>query len=147
MSYSYLGFLVAYWVIRIWLRGRAARLVPEGTLSLLPTAFVPWKFLGARRVGEQVHLFDLSALDGSLANEALKDVHDPTYEAVLGQIPEFRRMRALSPLYHAVEVEARDGGVVLTCRDLRTRNFNTRFGELTVTLDAAGTLQGVSFHV
>ncbi len=147
VSYSYLGFLVAYWVIRIWLRSRAARLAPEGTLSLLPTAFIPWKFLGARRVREQVHLFDLSALDGSLANEALQDVHDQTYEAVLEQIPEFRRMRTLSPLYHTVEVEVRDKGVVLTCRDLRTRNFNTRFGELTVTLDAAGTLQGVSFYV
>ena len=66
---------------------------------------------------------------------------------MLEQIPEFQRMRTLSPLYHVVEVETRDKGVMLTCRDLRTRNFNTRFGELTVTLDAAGTLQGVSFHV
>ncbi len=147
VSYSYLGFLVAYWVIRIWLRSRAARLAPEGTLSLLPTAFIPWKFLGARRVREQVHLFDLSALDGSLANEAFQDVHDQTYEAVLEQIPEFYRMRTLSPLYHVVEVGVRDKGVVLTCRDLRTRNFNTRFGELTVALDAAGKLQGISFHV
>ncbi len=147
VSYSYLGFLVAYWLIRIWLRSRAARLAPEGTLSLLPTAFIPWKFLGARRAREQVHLFDLNALDGSLANEAFQDVHDQTYETALEQIPEFRRMRTLSPLYHAVEVEVRDKGVVLTCRDLRTRNFNTRFGELTVTLDAAGTAQGVSFHV
>jgi membrane-bound metal-dependent hydrolase YbcI (DUF457 family) len=147
VSYAYSGFVVAYWAFRIGLRRRAKRLAPEGTLSLLPTAFVPWKFLGARRVEHQVHLFDLSALDGSLANEVLRDVHDDSYETLLQQIPEFRSMRGLSPLYHAVEVEVREGGVVLTCRDLRTRNFNTRFGELTVTLDAAGVLQGVRFHV
>ena len=38
LAYSYMAFLVVYWMVRIVLRRRAGRLAPEGTLSLLPTA-------------------------------------------------------------------------------------------------------------
>ena len=35
----------------------------------------------------------------------------------------------------------------LKCHQNRTRNFNTRFGELLVTLGASGTVKGVQFNV
>ena len=56
-------------------------------------------------------------------------------------------MRALSPLYHVVEVREDRSNVTLTCRDLRTRNFSTRFGELLVTLGKSGTVERVVLNV
>ncbi len=56
-------------------------------------------------------------------------------------------MRALSPLYHVVEVREDESNVTLTCRDLRTRNFSTRFGELLVTLGKSGTVERVVLNV
>ena len=56
-------------------------------------------------------------------------------------------MRGLSPAYHVTRVEADPGGTRLTCRDLRTRNFNTRFGEIELTLDAGGSVREMEFHV
>ena len=52
----------------------------------------------------------------------------------------------LSRLYHVVQVEKDEQNVTLTCRDLRTRNFDTRFGELLVTL-TGGTVDTVELNV
>ncbi len=147
LAYSYVGFLIFYWVFRIGLHRRAWRLAPRNTNTLLPTAFYPWKFLGARATECKVHLFDLNAFDGTLSNEMLQEVHTSSYSKLLEQLPEYRTMCELSPLYHVTQVRTDDEGVVLSCRDLRTRNFNTRFGALTVFLDPAGAIERVQFHV
>ena len=68
LAYAYVAFLFVYWMVRIVLRRRAGRLAPEGTVSLLPTAFIPWKFIGARPLDGEVHLFDLSAVRGRLSS-------------------------------------------------------------------------------
>lgn len=73
VAYAYGVFLAFYWMARISLRRRAARLAPVGTVSLLPTAVVPWKFIGARSLDGEIHLFDLSALDGRLSRERLQE--------------------------------------------------------------------------
>jgi hypothetical protein len=52
-------------------------------------------------------------------------------------------MRELSPAYHVVSADGTD----LVCRDLRTRNFGTRFGELHLRMDGAGGPRVVAFHV
>ena len=147
VAYAYSAFLVVYWIARISLRRRVARLAPEGTVSLLPTALVPWRFIGARPFDVEVHLFDASALDGRLSRERLQKIHDPSYAKFLEAIPEYQAMRALSPLYHVVEVREDESNVTLTCRDLRTRNFGTRFGELRVTLGRGGTVDRVVLNV
>ncbi len=147
IAYAYSAFLIIYWIARISLRRRAGRLAPEGTVSLLPTAFVPWKFIGARPLDGEVHLFDLSALDGSLSQESLQKVHDSSYASLLEAIPKYQAMRSLSPLYHVVEVREDETHVTVTCRDLRTRNFGTRFGELMVTLGRGGTVEDVVLDV
>ena len=56
-------------------------------------------------------------------------------------------MRALSPLYHVVQIQKNEQNVTLTCRDLRTRNFDTRFGELLVTLGTSGAVHAVELNV
>jgi len=33
------------------------------------------------------------------------------------------------------------------CRDLRTRNFNTRFGQLDLAVDSDGNIQDTEWHV
>lgn len=147
LAYSYAGFLMVYWILRIWLHRRAWRLSPQGTICLLPTAFTPWKFVGAGRQVDKVHLFDLNVIDGSLANESLQEIHDASFAKALEEIPEYRTMRGLSPLFHVVDVLRGEREVIVTCRDLRVRHFSTRFGELTVTLDPAGGVQRVHFHV
>ena len=56
-------------------------------------------------------------------------------------------LRALSPAYHLVSAEPEGERTRLRCRDLRTRNFQTSFGELELVLDAQGQLQERVFHV
>lgn len=98
----------------------------------MPTAFLPWRFLGAARQGSAVRLFALDALSGRLSGESSVPVLEPRFEEALEPVQEFRAMRELSPLFLPVAAEADGGGEVVTCRDLRTRNFQTRFGELKV---------------
>ena len=92
-------------------------------------------------------MYSVRGIDGSLSRESLQKVYDSSYASLLEAIPEYQAMRALSSLYHVVEVREDDTNVTLTCRDLRTRNFGTRFGELLVTLGKSGTVEGVVLNV
>ena len=56
-------------------------------------------------------------------------------------------MRCLSPTYHVVEEQVGPDGTKLVCRDLRTRNFRTRFGQLDLLIDARSVVRQVAFHV
>jgi len=146
-AWSYAAFLAVYWALRAGLHRRAWRLAPEGTGSLQPTPFLPWKFLGARPLEGRLHLFDLDALSGRLSCESVREVHDASWAGLLEQVPEYRIMRELSPLYYLEEVDSSKDARVLICRDPRHRQFDTRFGELRVELDTRGTVRRVEFHV
>jgi len=65
------------------------------------------------------------------------------------RLPEFRIMRALSPAYHAIHEEPEpDGrGRRILCRDLRTRNFKTTFGDLEATVPPDGEARAKKLHV
>ena len=56
-------------------------------------------------------------------------------------------MRELSPFYHAVERSVLDGEETIVCRDLRIRNFDTRFGTLTCRLDRDGRIVSKQWEV
>ena len=56
-------------------------------------------------------------------------------------------MRALSPLYHAVSEMVTANSARVVCRDLRIRNLKTRFGELTVDINAGGVVRVIGFRV
>ncbi len=139
--------MAAYWAIKVLLRRAAMRLSLPGTLSLLPSALQPWRFLGCARQGDVVVVFQVDLLRSEVIEEARCQSLDERYDAVLRGVPEFATMRTLSPAYHAVQADSGPGGTTLVCRDLRTRNFRTRFGELELLLDHAGALKGVVFHV
>jgi membrane-bound metal-dependent hydrolase YbcI (DUF457 family) len=139
--------LVVYWPLKACWRWRAGRVSPPGTLALLPSALVPWRYLGCAREGERMRTFRVNALSGSVAEEGGQAILDARYRDVIERVPEFHVMRHLSPAYHVVEANSEQDGTTLVCRDLRTRNFDTTFGRLDLRLDAAGALQGVVFHV
>ena len=144
---AYGGVLVAYWPAKAWLRHRAARIGPEGSLAYIPVAAVPWIYLGLRPVEGGVETFRFDALRGRVANRLLVEVLDPPYLEALAGVEEYRVMCQLTPAYHVVAADPTDGGTRLTLRDLRTRTMNTGFGRLEVDLDRAGRVSGVVFHV
>jgi hypothetical protein len=118
-----------------WLRGRARRRRPPGTLALLPDPLRPWRWLGCRRAGATMELF---RVDGDVHGEAAVPLLDDSDVAAL---PEFRRMRELSNAYHVTE--RNDNRIV--CRDLRTRSFGARFGTLEVAIEEDGTPRVLRF--
>jgi hypothetical protein len=62
-------------------------------------------------------------------------------------MPEFCLMREVSPEYHVVRATTEGNSTHLLCRDMRTRNFGTRFGDLEVWLDADHKITRSVFHV
>jgi membrane-bound metal-dependent hydrolase YbcI (DUF457 family) len=139
----YIGAMAAYWAARIVLRRLARRQAPEGTMSLIPSALVPWRFYGCARVGNAVETFAITS-GGILTDRKTWSVHDAEFPE-LEALAEFRQMRRVSPAYHAVAV-ARGETTTVTCKDLRTRNFGASFGTLEVDL-AGGAVIGTRFHV
>lgn len=140
--------MVAYWLVKRSLRRRAMTRAPDGTLSLLPSALFPWQYLGCARQGDAVQVFRIDALSGAIDQEERFAILDAAYLEALEQVPEFQTMRRLSPAYHVIKTEdAEAGGVSLLLRDLRTRNFGTRFGEMDLRIAPSGAVEDVEFHV
>jgi membrane-bound metal-dependent hydrolase YbcI (DUF457 family) len=153
---AWTGGLTAYWVLRGLLRRRAGQLAGPGTLALLPSALVPWYYLGCARDEADpgsLRVFRVDTLRGVVEREdripILDAGLDPALLATLEALPEVRAVRGLTPAYHVVE-DTRDvetGDRRLRLKDLRTRNFTTRFCELEVVLDGAGQIRERVFHV
>jgi membrane-bound metal-dependent hydrolase YbcI (DUF457 family) len=136
----------AYFFAKGVLRHRAGRLAPEAR-SLVPSALVPWRYYGFVPTGDRVRLFQLNALTGREKTIATHVVLDADYAGALRELPEFNLMRELSPAYHVVSAVTEATGQRISCRDLRTRNFGSTFGDLEVVLDAGGKVTGTKFHV
>ena len=56
-------------------------------------------------------------------------------------------MSELSPAYHIVNARKTDAGELILCRDLRIRNFGTRFGDLELVIDTDQRVKCLKFHV
>ena len=132
----------------VYLRHRALKHTPEGTISLLPSALIPWIFLGYCRKGEDVRIFKFHALKRTLFEEQSYEIYDKIWCAYLQKSPEFKVMRNISPAYHVVKSIPGEETVTLTCRDLRTRNFNTNFGQLDFVVEKnTGEIKETRFYV
>ncbi len=147
VSLSYAVAMTAYWSIKAVLRHRASRLAPTTTVSLVPSALVPWRFLGCARVDDVVTMFEINACTGRLRHESRVTILDGRHDALLAAQPEVRSMRELTPAYHAVGEMPGDAGTRIICRDLRTRNFGGHFGTLTMDVTRDGRVQERHFHV
>jgi membrane-bound metal-dependent hydrolase YbcI (DUF457 family) len=146
LTIAFLGILALYIGIKGLLRRRAGTFVPEA-ITLIPSALKPWRFFGAIESGNCVDLFQINALTGNRETLTRQMVLDGDYAELLSNIPGFRLMRELSPAYHVVSAKRTDAGEIIVCRDLRTRNFGTSFGDLEVLLDANRKIVRTTFHV
>jgi membrane-bound metal-dependent hydrolase YbcI (DUF457 family) len=142
----FFGAMAIYFGAKGTLRRRAGTLAPEA-ISLMPSALWPWRFFGVAETGNCIRLFRINAITGRRAALANYEVLDATHAELLAEVPEFILMRELSPAYHVVSTVRTDAGEAIACRDLRTRNFQTTFGDLEVLLDANKRVIGTTFHV
>ncbi len=140
-------FMIVYWLIKFLFRRHARRISGPGRLSLLPSALIPWHFLAYASEGAKARTFRLNAWSGAVTDEQTVHLLDEEWLPRIGHIPEVEAMRELSSAYHVVEAAEGSEGTTLTCRDLRTRNFRTRFGELNLLLDRGGSVRDLVFHV
>jgi membrane-bound metal-dependent hydrolase YbcI (DUF457 family) len=128
------------------LRRRCGLLVP-GTVTLMPSALWPWRFFGVSDHVDFILLFSINAITGKQETIAQHEVLDALYERILTTVPEFHLMRGLSPAYHVVSAKQTEAGEMIRCRDLRTRNFKTNFGDLEIWLDVDKNVVATKFHV
>lgn len=142
----FVGILTVYFGAKGLLRARAETLVPQA-ISLIPSALMPWRFFGVIESGDHVDFIQVNALMGNRESIARQAVIDRDYAGLLVNVPAFRLMRELSPAYHVVSTSRTDAGEIVLCRDLRTRNFGTSFGDLEVQLDANRKIVRTKFHV
>ncbi len=138
--------LAAYFALKAILRRRAGSFAPEA-VSLVPSALCLWRFFGVARDGGRVRTFAINAVTGERSGSTWHDIFDDTYCPRLAAVPEFKLMRGLSPAYHVVSARKTDEGDLVLCRDLRTRNFSTRFGDLEVLLGPDNKVKRTLFHV
>jgi membrane-bound metal-dependent hydrolase YbcI (DUF457 family) len=142
----FFGTAAVYFVTKGILRYRAGIIAPHA-ITLTPSALWPWRFFGVAENGECIQLFQVNAITGRRERIAEQRVLDATHAGLLMNIPEFMLMRELSPAYHVVSARQTGAGECVTCRDLRTRNFETTFGDLEVQLDANKRVIRTNFHV
>ena len=140
------GSMICWIFIRRLLRQRAMGLSPAGTVALIPSAWHPWRFYGTVNEGDVVRLITVDLFHRRITNDTHIHVYDAQVMELLREIPEIAIMRRLSPAYHVVEVTTVDDHQLITCKDLRMRNFTTTFGACDITL-RNGRLHQINFHV
>ena len=147
IAITYGAFMAVYWILRWLVHRRAACLAPTGTLSMIPSAVVPWRFFTCRAHAEGLQVFELSAIRGATTTPTSWQTVDSKYANWLNQVVEYRLMRELSPGYRAIEVTEAEDATKIICQDLRIRNFGGSFGRLELTFATDGTVVGKRFHV
>lgn len=120
--------LAGYFAAKALLRGRAGQVLPEA-VSLVPSALWPWRFYGLSIERRRATTCTVDAWARVVSQVEVHPLCDPLID--LERLPEYRAMQELSVGF--VPTTAEDGRVV--CRDLRTRNFGTQFGRLTVNIN------------
>jgi membrane-bound metal-dependent hydrolase YbcI (DUF457 family) len=146
LALMYGSFLAVYWLLRWLVHRRAVRLAPAGTLSMIPSAIVPWRFFACRTQADIVQVFEFSAIHGTTTIPKSWQTYDIKYEGWLTHVVEYRLMRELSPGYHAVEVAEDQETTKIVCRDLRIRNFGGKFGRLELAFTSDGKIVGKMFY-
>jgi membrane-bound metal-dependent hydrolase YbcI (DUF457 family) len=147
VSYAavFLAFLFVYILAKGMLRRRAGRLMPNAK-SLAPSVLVPWRFFGTERQPLAIELFRVNALSGARAPVFKLPLLDEAFAGIIEHIPEYRIMREMSPEYHVVAATPEGSDTHLLCRDMRIRNFGTRFGDLEVWLNSHKQIVRSKFH-
>lgn len=145
----YLVLLMSYFAWKGWLRKRAIQKIGLQLESLIPSAFLPWQLMGYRRLDPSLaQLINFSALTGTVIKEENIAILDEQWQATLASSTYFQTMCQLSIGYHVVSDDLKDDGThVIRCRDLRTRNFGTAFGDLEITVTPTGEIVSQNLNV
>ena len=143
---AFLGFLSWYVVAKGVLRRRAGAYCPASK-SLVPSALIPWRFYGTQLRQDSISHFRINALTGAYSTIDEVPVLDVPFASTLSDVPEFRLMQELSSEYHVVAASPEGAEMRLLCRDMRMRNFGTRFGDLEVWLDTTRRVTRSRFYV
>lgn len=139
--------LGAYWFWKRWLLTKAKSLANAGSVSIIPSAFLPWQFYVCSKLEDQVSVTLLNVFSGAEKSVSATTIFDAEENIILTSLPEWRLMRELSPAYHAVSRAPSSTGRIISCRDLRIRNFKSTYGDLDVHVDATGAVIKTVFHV
>lgn len=139
--------LGAYWFWKRWLLTKAKSLANAGAVSIIPSAFLPWQFYVCSKLEDQVSVTLLNVFSGAETSVSATTIFDAEENVILTSLPEWRLMRELSPAYHAVSRTPSATGRIISCRDLRIRNFKSTYGDLDVHVDATGAVIKTVFHV
>ncbi|SPE51048.1 Membrane-bound metal-dependent hydrolase [Verrucomicrobia bacterium] len=142
----FFGTTATYFVAKGFLRRRAGAFAADA-VTLVPSALWPWRFFGATECGNWIRQFQINSITGSRKVLAEQEVFDAAYAGLLASVPEFILMRSLSAAYHVVSATETEAGEVVVCRDLRTRNFGTTYGDLEVLLDKNHSVLRTKLHV
>jgi membrane-bound metal-dependent hydrolase YbcI (DUF457 family) len=143
---GFFGTLAVYFGAKAILRRRAGALAVDA-VTLMPSALWPWRFFGVEQLGTTIQRFQINAITGSRKALAQQEVLDAAYAEVVARIPEYILMRNFSTAYHVVSATMSEAGELLLCRDLRTRNFGTNYGDLEILLDKNKDVLRTTFHV
>jgi membrane-bound metal-dependent hydrolase YbcI (DUF457 family) len=117
---------IGYVAAKRMLRARAAGRLPDAQ-SLVPSSWCPWRFYALSLGRDRATTCRVDAISGAIAEVAHHTLADTSD---LAHLAEFRAMRGLSAGFVATKRDAQR----VVVRDLRTRNFGTNFGRLTVSL-------------
>jgi len=90
---TFWAFTAVYWGMKAVLRWHAGRLAPAGTSTLMPSAWIPWVFLGCQSAEGSVNIFRIHALTGRLSDEETIPFLDDGFSETLRGSPEFNIMR------------------------------------------------------
>lgn len=143
ISIVFIALLLLTVVVRGLISGRARRFaLNDGTgisqTTVIPTTWSPFRFLVCQKADRGGVAFCLNAITGSKQRvERIQTLDDAAPAAIL-QTVEWKVMRELSPHYHVVQRSSLEGIETFVCRDLRIRNFDTKFGTLTCRVDQDG---------
>jgi membrane-bound metal-dependent hydrolase YbcI (DUF457 family) len=108
--------------------------------AIIPTSFSPFEFLVCRQTDHAIVTSRVNAISGESDDVQQIANLDSSVPSTIQQTREWQVMRELSPHFHAVELKSSDGIDTVVCRDLRIRNFDTKFGTLTCQVDAKGSI-------
>jgi len=139
--------LACYWCTKGWLKKCAGAMAGGDVVSVIPSAVLPWQFYVCKRGQDEVTVQRLSLVGHEWRLLASHRVFDAEVSDIVADLPEWRMMRELSPAYHAIRHDRSEAGRFIACRDLRVRNFNTRFGDLELQVSPDGKILHSSFHV
>lgn len=143
---AFFGFLTLYVLAKGVLRRRVGVYCPRSK-SLVPSALTPWRFYGTQHQQHSISLFRVNAITGACSAMGEVPALDDTFAPTLNDVPEFRLMREVSPEYHVVSASLEGAETRVVCRDMRMRNFGTRFGDLEVWLDSNRQVARSHFYV